>query len=116
MVTEGIGGSRVLDLSGRATIAGTAAVIARAAIYVASDGGLLHVAHALGVPAVGLFGAGVATKWGPRGARARVVRHSLPCSPCTRFGYTPPCPIGVECLERIGVDEVSAAIRAIACG
>jgi ADP-heptose:LPS heptosyltransferase len=113
-VTSGIGGARVFDLSGRATIGETAAVIARAALYVASDGGLLHVAHALRVPTVGLFGAGIATKWGPRGTRARIIRHPLPCSPCTRFGYTPPCPIGVECLQRIGVDEVGAAITAVA--
>jgi ADP-heptose:LPS heptosyltransferase len=103
----------LVDLSGRASIAQTAAVIARAGLYVASDGGLLHVAHVLGVPTVGLFGATPADKWAPRGDAARTVRHALPCSPCTRFGVTPPCRFDVECLARITVEEVVDAVAAV---
>lgn len=103
-----------LDLSGRTTIAESAAVIARATVYVSSDGGLLHVAHALGVATVGLFGAGIASKWAPRGRRARIVRHPLPCSPCTRWGHAPPCPRNVECLERLSVDQVVSAVEDLA--
>jgi ADP-heptose:LPS heptosyltransferase len=103
----------VLNLAGRTTIGQTAAVISRAAVYLSSDGGLLHAAHALGIPTVGLFGAGIAAKWAPRGARARTVRHALPCSPCTRFGYAPPCPYGVECMQRISVDEVLGALAGV---
>jgi ADP-heptose:LPS heptosyltransferase len=112
-VGGGLPAEVALDLSGRASIAETAAVIARAGLYVASDGGLLHVAHALGVPTVALFGATPADKWAPRGAGARTVRHALPCSPCTRFGVTPPCPYDVACLERITADEVIDAATAV---
>ncbi len=112
-VADELRNHRVLDLTGRTTIRQTAAVISRAAVYLSSDGGLLHAAHALGIPTVGLFGAGIATKWAPRGAHARTVRHALPCSPCTRFGYAPPCPYGVACMERITVEEVVTALEEI---
>jgi lipopolysaccharide heptosyltransferase II len=113
-VVGALDGRPSLDLSGRATIGQTAAVIARASVYLSSDGGLLHVAHALGVPVVGLFGSGVWTKWGPPGPRARVVRHALSCSPCTRFGHTPPCPFGVECLRQVTAAEVAQAAGDVA--
>jgi lipopolysaccharide heptosyltransferase II len=104
----------VIDLAGRAPLARSAAAIARAAVYVSTDGGLLHVARALGVPTVALFGATSAAKWAPRGRRARTIAHALPCAPCTRFARTPPCPYGVECLARVTVDEVIAAVREVA--
>jgi lipopolysaccharide heptosyltransferase II len=108
-VAAGLDGC-ALDLSGRTTIAQTAAVIARAALYVASDGGLLHVAYGLGVPTVGLYGAAPAEKWAPRGARARTVHVPLPCSPCARWGHVPACPRDVECLRRISVEMVLGAV------
>lgn len=104
----------VVDLSGQATIRQTAAVIARAGVYLASDGGLLHVAHALDAPTVALFGATPIDKWAPRGPHARTVHHPLPCAPCTRFGYTPPCPRGVECLQRIAAADVLHAAFEVA--
>jgi hypothetical protein len=36
-------------------------------------------------------------------------RH-LECSPCTRFGYTPPCAIGARCLQEIPVEDVTTAV------
>ena len=44
--------------------------------------------------------------YAPRGEQHIVINHKLPCSPCTRFGTTPPCPIGAKCIEDITVDEV----------
>jgi len=50
----------------------------------------------LGRPTVSLFGSGIAAKWAPRGPRHVVLNKDLHCSPCTRFGYTPPCPYGTR--------------------
>ena len=86
-------------------------MIARAAVYVSADTGLLHLAYALGVPAVHLFGPGVLAKWGPPGKRYVSVREPVPCSPCTTYGYTPPCCQGMACMLGIEAGRVLAAAR-----
>jgi ADP-heptose:LPS heptosyltransferase len=101
---------RTLDLAGRTDLARSAAVIARAALYVSADTGPLHLAYGLGVPTVHLFGPGELEKWAPAGARYRTVREPLPCSPCTRYGATPPCCQGVRCMEELKVEQVVGAI------
>jgi len=95
-----------LNLAGQCTLAVSAAIISQSALLVSGDSGVLHIGVGLNVPTVSLFGPGIENKWGPRGFRHRVLNKNLDCSPCTKFGYTPDCPIGVECLRRITVDEV----------
>lgn len=101
---------RVLDLAGRTNLAHTAAVIARAALYISADTGPLHLAYGLGVPTVHLFGPGELEKWAPTGRYYRTVRVPVPCSPCTRYGATPPCCHGVRCMEDLQVAQVVQAI------
>jgi lipopolysaccharide heptosyltransferase II len=105
-----VSGVSALNLAGRTSLLGSAALIARAALLVSGDSGMLHVGVGLGTPTVSLFGSGIAAKWAPRGERHIVLNRNLPCSPCTRFGYTPPCPIDVQCLRDITVDEVFNAV------
>lgn len=50
-----------------------AAALARCAAYVGNDSGLTHLAAALGVPTVAVFGPTDSGLWGPRGARVKVV-------------------------------------------
>lgn len=98
-----------LNLAGQTTLAETAAVITGASVLVSGDSGVLHMGMGLGVPTVSLFGPGIARKWAPRGKGHRVLNYGLPCSPCTRYGTTPPCPHGVKCLAGISPEEVLAA-------
>ena len=59
------------------------AAISLCDILICSDSGLMHVANALGVPVVALFGPGQAEWFGPRGGPSRVVRvEEMPCRPC----------------------------------
>jgi ADP-heptose:LPS heptosyltransferase len=103
----------VTDLTGRLSLRDVARLLARASVLVTPDSGLLHLASAVGTPTVSLFGASNQTKWAPRGLHHRSLNAKLPCSPCSSFGYTPPCPIDTECLRRISVDEVLTAILAV---
>jgi len=103
---EGLDSSRVINLAGATNLPRTAAVIALADVYVSSDTGPLHIAYGVGTPTVHMFGSGILEKWAPAGSRYRAVHKALPCSPCTRYGYTPPCPYGVECMKQIAVDDV----------
>lgn len=108
--TEGLDRQRLIDLTGVTSLARTAAVIALADLYISSDTGPLHIAYGVGTPTVHLFGSGILEKWAPPGSRYRAVHKALPCSPCTRYGYTPPCPYGVECMKRIEVSDVIARV------
>ena len=98
-----------LNLTGRTSLAETAAIIAQAALLISGDSGILHIGVGLGIPTVSLFGPGIARKWAPQGPQHRVLNHQLPCSPCTRFGYTQRCRQQAKCLQGITPDEVVQA-------
>ena len=100
-----------MNLAGRTTLVETAAVIARSALLLSGDSGVLHIAVGLGIPTVSLFGPGIEAKWGPKGEGDVVLNRHLSCSPCTRFGTTPPCPIQARCLSEITPQEVAQAAR-----
>ncbi len=99
-----------LNLAGKTSLVGSAAIVAKAALLVSGDSGMLHIGVGLGRPTVSLFGSGIAAKWAPKGEQHVVINKHLPCSPCTCFGYTPPCPIDAKCLADISVDDVHAAV------
>jgi ADP-heptose:LPS heptosyltransferase len=102
-------GLSILNLTGKTSLCGTAGVLNRSQLLISGDSGVLHVGVGLGISTVSLFGPGIAAKWAPRGKHHLVINHKLSCSPCTRFGTTPPCPIGVKCMQDISVDEVFVA-------
>ncbi len=117
-------GGRALDACGRSTIRQMAALIARCSLFLGNDSGPMHLAGALGVPVVAVFGPGDPERTAPRTPRGKegsvitVSRH-YPCSPCRQafFRECYPSPAGKPmCLESIGVDEVVAAAGALLAG
>lgn len=78
-IVEPIRNAAVLEPMGLDQLA---AFIAGSQGVVAVDTGLAHVAAALGVPVVGLYGATTAGRTGVLGARARSLQASIDCSPC----------------------------------
>ncbi len=99
-----------LDLTGKTTLKEAAYVIKNARVFIGPDSGLLHIAFGLGTPTVSLFGAGIEKKWAPRGQKHVAVNKRLPCSPCTKFGYTPRCRRDVRCLTSIKSSELIESI------
>jgi len=75
------------DLVGRTTPLEAAAVLARAALFVGNDSGLMHLAAAAGAPTVGLFGPSRVEHYGPRGARAVAVCTPIPYEQLFPPGY-----------------------------
>lgn len=104
------GGGLGLNLAGSTSLPETAAVIQKSSLLLSGDSGVLHIAVGLGVPTVSLFGPGRSKKWAPLGEHHLVINKELPCSPCTTFGNTPPCPIDARCMKEITVDEVFNAV------
>lgn len=62
-----------IDLCGHLTLPEAAACLARAALYVGNDSGLMHLAAAAGAPTLGLFGPTPAEEYAPAGRRAAAV-------------------------------------------
>ena len=106
-------GGPALDLTGRTTLAVTAALIAKGRVLVSGDSGLLHIAAGLGTPTVSLFGPSDLRKWGPKGESDLVFHAGLPCAPCSRFGNISPCAGAAGCLGGITVAQVFAAVETL---
>lgn len=60
-----------------------AALLARSDLYVGNDSGVTHLAAALGVSTLALFGPSDVRRWTPRGPSVTVLSRKVPCSPCT---------------------------------
>jgi len=91
LITWGPGERDRAEAIGRPTVAPPvqnpmqlAALASQASALVAADTGVLHIAAALGIPVVGLYGPKDARVYGPYppGPRTRVLRSTAPCSPC----------------------------------
>jgi len=101
-----------VSLAGRLTLLHYAAVLKRCALFIGNDNGPMHMAAALGVPVVALFGPSNPAEWGPRGARVEVLYKGLDCRRC----FHPTCTRGEEsCMRQITVEDVwQAAGRLLA--
>jgi lipopolysaccharide heptosyltransferase II len=83
-------------------------LLARLSGLVSGDTGVAHLAAALGVPTVTLFGPTDPRLTAPRAKTARVLFLNAPCSPC----FLTACPIDHICLGRIDPEEVASYVRA----
>ena len=97
-----------LDLTGRLSLEELCAVIAKLKLLITNDGGPLHIAVALGVPTVSLFGPVDERVYGPypESDKHVVVRRRLSCSPCYRDFRFAGCFNERRCLADITVEEV----------
>ncbi|MBW1733511.1 MAG: lipopolysaccharide heptosyltransferase II [Deltaproteobacteria bacterium] len=91
-----------LNLCGRTSLNVAMGLISRCRIFVTNDSGLMHVACALRVPTVAIFGPTDHVATGPRGPGAVVVRHDTECAPCLKQE----CPVDHRCMLAIGWEEV----------
>ena len=89
-------------------LAGLAAAMAGLDLLVTNDSGPMHLAAAVGVPCVALFGPTDRRRTAPAGPSHVVLDRDLWCSPCFRRR----CPLLHHgCLRGIGVDEVASAVE-----
>ena len=99
-------------LAGRLSVGALAALYRRSSLIIGIDSGPLHLAAMVGSRVVGLYGPLPVEQWRPWSLpeRYRLVRVSLPCSPCDCI-FDPPCgiPLHPPCMEGISVDAVLAA-------
>ncbi len=106
-ILDGMGG-RALNLIGATSTAELPALLAVCQLFVGNDAGTMHVAAAVGLPVVGIFGPTDANATSPATPRFTLVRQAVSCSPC----FLRHCPIDHRCMTRVSVDQVFAAARA----
>jgi heptosyltransferase III len=121
-----------LNLAGQLTLGASACVIARAAAYVGPDTALTHMAAALGVPTVAIFGPTDPLKWGPwphgheaantpwrrlgdqASGNVRIVQGNAPCAPCNKEGCDRHVASFSDCLLALPAARIIAALRDVA--
>ena len=105
-VVEASGGAA--HLSPQTTVREMLPYIRDARIFVSGDTGPMHIASALNIPVVSIFGPTDPAKNGPFGGEAAVVLKTVPCGPC----YKRVCP-GYDnvCMTDIQVNDVLGAMR-----
>lgn len=104
----------VLDSTGQLSLMQTAALLQRCRLLLSNDSGLMHMATALQVPVVAVFGPTV-QEFGfyPFRARARVVSAALACRPCSTKGSAC-CPRGHhQCMQQVTSTQVLAVAQSM---
>jgi heptosyltransferase-2 len=104
--------------AGRTDLPTLAGLLSRARAVVANDSGVGHLAAAVGVPVVSVFGPTVpAQGFGPFGERVRLVGvEGLSCRPCSPHG-TARCPEGhFRCMRDLSATSVFAAVEEVLRG
>jgi heptosyltransferase-3 len=98
--------SRPLSLAGKLSIKELGALTARARAFVGVDSMPMHLAAAMRIPTVALFGPSGEIEWGPWNVPRRVITSAHSCRPCGYDG----CGGGKisECLSTLAVDRVLA--------
>lgn len=98
---------RAVNLAGRTGIGELPAYFSECHLFVGNDSGAMHVAAAVGLPVVAIFGSTDAEGTAPVTPRLSIVQEKVFCSPC----FLRRCPIDHRCMKRVTVDEVESAAR-----
>ena len=91
------------------------ALVRRCRLVVANDGGVVHVATAVGTPVVAIFGPSNDLAWGPyppTDPRHQIVREQLACAPCIHRGHDFGTPQGCPARTCLAILEPSAVLDA----
>jgi heptosyltransferase-2 len=97
----------VVNLVGQTKMAEIPALLEACDLYIGNDSGLTHVAGAVGLPIVGLYGSTDPDGTRPVASCLEIIRQPVSCSPC----FLRKCPVDHRCMTRIEVAQVFAAAQ-----
>jgi heptosyltransferase II len=97
--------SRPVLLAGKTTLGQLMGLIRTCRLFLTNDSGPMHLAAALDVPQVAVFGSTSPEATGPLSDRAVIIRKPVDCSPC----FLRECPIDFRCMNAVTVDDVFSA-------
>jgi heptosyltransferase II len=96
-----------IDLAGKTAIAEVPALLSQCHLFIGNDSGAMHVAAAVGLPVVAVFGPTDPSGTAPVTHRCTIVQDKPYCSPC----FLRRCPTDHRCMTRVSPDAVAAAAR-----
>jgi heptosyltransferase-2 len=96
-----------IDLTGKTAIEDLPALLSQCHLFIGNDSGAMHVAAAVGLPVVAVFGPTDPFGTAPVTPRCSIVQDKPYCSPC----FLRRCPTDHRCMTRITPDAVEAAAR-----
>lgn len=85
------------------------ALIEKCSLFICNDSGPMHIASALNVPTVAIFGSTDHVRWQPYNDKAVIVRRNMECWPCSAHK----CKRDFECTKLLSVEDVWEAIKGI---
>lgn len=95
-------------LAGLTTLGQLMGLINECRLFITNDSGPMHLAAALGVPQLAIFGSTSEIATAPLSASAQVIKYQVDCNPC----FLRECPTDFRCMLGITIQEVVAAARA----
>jgi heptosyltransferase-2 len=96
-----------VDLMGKTAIADLPALLSQCHLFIGNDSGAIHVAAAVGLPVVAVFGPTDPEGTAPVTPRCNIVQQKPYCSPC----FLRRCPTDHRCMTAITADMVEAAAK-----
>lgn len=96
-----------IDLAGKTAIAELPALLSQCHLFIGNDSGAMHVAAAVGLPVVAVFGPTDPSGTAPVTHRCTIVQDKPYCSPC----FLRRCPTDHRCMTRVSPDTVATAAR-----
>jgi heptosyltransferase-2 len=97
--------NRPVNLAGQTSIAELPAFFSVCRLFIGNDSGAMHVAAAVGLPVVGIFGPTDAEGTAPATPERFIVQNNVHCAPC----FLRRCPIDHRCMEGVTVSMVESA-------
>jgi heptosyltransferase II len=92
-------------LAGHTSIGELPALFSRCHLFIGNDSGAMHVAAAVNVPVVAVFGSTDPHGTAPVTSLKKLIQHPVACSPC----FLRQCPIDHRCMTRVPVKDVRDA-------
>lgn len=100
--------TRAIDLAGKTSLGGLAALISQLDLFVSNDTGVAHLAVAVDCPSITLFGPAEYRRWAHLDQeRHPTLRNAVACSPCSYWE----CPIDHRCLRGLSPERVSTIAK-----
>ena len=105
--------NKVINLTGKTSLAELAALFSKLSLVICNDGGLLHIAKALKLKTVSIFGPVNEKVYGPYPLTDRdiVLKAEVSCRPCYKNFRFNGCLNNRRCVEDISTDAVYTAVR-----